>query len=1252
MAITPFKDRFGKVLSSSSPGTSVSVPSIGQAVSRITGPTTSSMMPQSFQFRQGASIRNANQFIRTLARPVIYAGTFDGASRDSSFEDYHSLRVESYGNTQIFEPSEPFKEKGPIVAKDFIENSDIDEWPQVYFDPTAKSPADLDGIIEPLTIRDALFNGIESPFAAHRMHAEFMGGNIDPDPGMGSDQIEQFIPLTGSAQVDPYIDSIETRLPTLTGSGIRRMVVPGIISELARIDIPFDDSRVIPHRLTRTHSASMSDRGLVDNYLRKSAGAGHTYYNNREGTDAITYGGLYRSGTYAHLLKQSVSISGSLDSGIISFVPPRIQVMNADNATGSYPTLLRTTGRQATLGNYNTPFRDHNVIEYNADVTVSYPNVLPVGSKFLSDYTSSLEATATVTKGVSDSQYTMPISGANLLPFDDSRVNMFTTSFYMTGTAYSVLPGFHTPLRSKTQIVLDLYNSENCDVYITTSSQGWTHQGARVGSTIGSGLAYYNFVSRKWEMHHHRQALDGFNGFGSPGITGSHSNMAAPNFETVTGSLAAVSLAQDFGSVGWGSLGLKADVQRMGRIAGHAGFPSDQKFNATGSQLLRMSDYIQHPFLVEKIVYEFSASWGASVTEPSVVKTAAQRYKAGYPFFSTFALMRQSQQEIYETYVGSVLKGTGSAGSTINRTEFKPNFIATRKRDIIGFGDVVWTTSNIATASFFYDTDFSDAGTFKELERDITLIPGVADTPSDLNERLTGSYRLEFHAGLPTTANEMLFNLGYVDIDVLANGAFSTSDMMARGQASIYNATIQNNAGGGRSGGSSFGLFMGDGRSPAGGVVGTQILQSDDISLQGTSWTQNLASGTYKDVSPYLLLPEDNLHLVWINQNLSASWDNNADINMRLPVGQGKLTIYGSLIRDATGFHDNVNQLLTSDTIREDIKEIITDQFQVANKAEYYGGYLDNYVTGIMGPDGGSSGTDPFNNRQVAGSFVSGTATRDKVSILGDVYDKLYGGSFQRFVRMSDPNERYYDTMLPDALEYAKRTGAVIANAGEPIPRTPLKNSFGSTIAYFGATPTGESGGANPTFYREAGNNRMPFPYLYGQRRLDTQSSFGVLFSPSSGSTALFPLPVNSSQKVLFGTNWVLDAGWLKGGILLGSIVSHANVNSARGFRYGIMDINSIHSSLVYRSDRYGQFRDLLEQRLEGKFFTDKEVRESPVIINFVIPGTETPAAAVNTSCQNLSHEFTSSLPYFDGKAVDRPDDPFKKSVTSIALGV
>ena len=271
---------------------------------------------------------------------------------------------------------------------------------------------------------------------------------------------------------------------------------------------------------------------------------------------------------------------------------------------------------------------------------------------------------------------------------------------------------------------------------------------------------------------------------------------------------------------------------------------------------------------------------------------------------------------------------------------------------------------------------------------------------------------------MPASSDEMNFNLGYAGVQ----SVFNANDMRDIGRASAQLATKQSNKGGGRSGTATFGTFMGDGRSPSGGVVGTQVGAEEEFDAQGVQFTQQTAIGKYKEDSPYILFPEDNLHLVWINQNLSGSgWADNPDINMPLPQAPGKLTIYGSMIRDSVELHDNVNQLLTSDTIREDIKEIIVDQFQVANKAEYYGGYLDNYVTGIMGPDGGSAGADPLHVRQVAGSFVSGTAPKNKVPLYGGApYDQSYVGSFQRFVRMSDPDERYYDTMLPDAVEILK----------------------------------------------------------------------------------------------------------------------------------------------------------------------------------------------------------------------------------------
>ena len=130
-----------------------------------------------------------------------------------------------------------------------------------------------------------------------------------------------------------------------------------------------------------------------------------------------------------------------------------------------------------------------------------------------------------------------------------------------------------------------------------------------------------------------------------------------------------------------------------------------------------------------------------------------------------------------------------------------------------------------------------------------------------------------------------------------------------------------------------------------------------------------------------------------------------------------------------------------------------------------------------------------------------------------------------------------------------------------------------------------------------------------------------------------------------------------------------------RGWKYGLYSGFPTHSRSVFRRDRFGQFRDMLEQRIYTKFINDSftpfgdiatpgnkitkdplesaiqsaqhvpgNLGPSPVSVNFV-KQTYTrnergigkiylvPVDPATTKSQNLSTEVTSSLPYFDGVA-------------------
>jgi len=122
-----------------------------------------------------------------------------------------------------------------------------------------------------------------------------------------------------------------------------------------------------------------------------------------------------------------------------------------------------------------------------------------------------------------------------------------------------------------------------------------------------------------------------------------------------------------------------------------------------------------------------------------------------------------------------------------------------------------------------------------------------------------------------------------------------------------------------------------------------------------------------------------------------------------------------------------------------------------------------------------------------------------------------------------------------------------------------------------------------------------------------------------------------------------------------------------RGWKYGLLSGIPTNSSCVFRRNKYGQFRDMLEQRpfaayygslqginqsaginentrrrfkrLRRRFGTKTKLpRPGPVYIRFINPITGRLTSPDNTWSSNLSYAATSSMPYIDGIATNRPD--------------
>ena len=102
-----------------------------------------------------------------------------------------------------------------------------------------------------------------------------------------------------------------------------------------------------------------------------------------------------------------------------------------------------------------------------------------------------------------------------------------------------------------------------------------------------------------------------------------------------------------------------------------------------------------------------------------------------------------------------------------------------------------------------------------------------------------------------------------------------------------------------------------------------------------------------------------------------------------------------------------------------------------------------------------------------------------------------------------------------------------------------------------------------------------------------------------------------------------------------------------RGWKYGVYSGIPTFSKCYWRRGKFGQFRDMLEQRPNAKYYESPEngpvdpnfqqcLKNAVVRVKFVSPDGKT-TDPLNTWTSNLSFECTSSLPFFDGVSTNRP---------------
>jgi len=294
LSITPFRDRG-----------IVDIDQVILVISASAGMDTKSVD----KYRQGINIRDPKDYSGLLS-PYLSDRGFPPAARDR-FDP--SIEINIFGQPKLFEdPSQALRPgfssgPGPAPFEDlagifnpvgYILDPGTQRYPVVLLMPNWLDPAQMDGIIEPLAIRETLINSsIGGPKVANSVKA-----SLQPEEGPNligrGISITRFIPFEFyESQITPFFDSQNV----IMSSDSFSVAGEGYSYEEQNQITPFDDT---PEQLGG-HHVKLADRIFIGPLLEPF---GETFFYGGSFIDdprfgifgkSATSGIVYRGGDYA-----------------------------------------------------------------------------------------------------------------------------------------------------------------------------------------------------------------------------------------------------------------------------------------------------------------------------------------------------------------------------------------------------------------------------------------------------------------------------------------------------------------------------------------------------------------------------------------------------------------------------------------------------------------------------------------------------------------------------------------------------------------------------------------------------------------------------------------------------------------------------------------------------------------------------------------------------------------------------------------
>tara|TARA_Y100000310_G_C20692243_1_gene823097 strand:- start:2265 stop:2951 length:687 start_codon:yes stop_codon:yes gene_type:complete len=216
----------------------------------------------------------------------------------------HELEICNYGQPEEFVQGVPFEDMDGPTSGSSIQflghTSLLERYPIVLFNKTLKNPAQMDGVIEPFTIRNEIeFSAPEGKDIFHRPRAA-LGGSFE-ETFRGNLPIIQQTAFSPT-RMEPFLDHPDT----FSSSSEGEISLPGLIIDERNDIFPFKDISIEQSRVEgltdpgiREVLGTVTGSSTMEMFSKgyRSSGAGFTFSigqltGTNYGTDSIAFGGL------------------------------------------------------------------------------------------------------------------------------------------------------------------------------------------------------------------------------------------------------------------------------------------------------------------------------------------------------------------------------------------------------------------------------------------------------------------------------------------------------------------------------------------------------------------------------------------------------------------------------------------------------------------------------------------------------------------------------------------------------------------------------------------------------------------------------------------------------------------------------------------------------------------------------------------------------------------------------------------------